>query len=263
MKQNVDCSVFRDRVEDFRHGRLAPEAAAWFHRHAESCPHCATLLRLQEHVAMQGLEDPEAAVPEEYVTTMWERVQDDIATRGWALGRRSRDRHLVRWLVPALAAASAFLLLTSGLLLVEWNRLRAREAVLVQRIADNERRLTMFEAGTAGGPVARTAGLVGTPAWVRLLARRRSVSVAELEALVAGLPAGTTVLNASDWRELEAGIPVWMRSLWIEAAEAIRAEDGVQSEELAALLARLDLEPERSVPTARILALTVGGTGRL
>lgn len=264
MKQNVDCAVFRHQVEELQRGRLTAEVVARLQRHAESCPQCAMLLKMQEHAALLGREDLEAAVPEEYVTTMWERVRSHVAPPEQATERQSRGRREPPWLVPALAAASLFLLLTSGLLLGEWKRLRAREAALVQRITDNERRLATFESGIEAGPVARTAGLAGTPTWARLLARHGSVSVADLEALVADLPAGTTVLSASDWRALEASIPVWMGSVWSEAAEAIHAEDGVQAAELSALIARLDLEPGRSVPTARILSLTAGrGPGRL
>lgn len=265
MKQNPNCAFFLDQLEDLQSGRLTPEIAAQLRGHAESCSQCAMLLRLQEYVVLLGLEDLESAVPEEYVTSMWERLQPDVAPRGSAPSRpQLRRLRAPRWLVPALAATSLFLLLTSGLLLSEWKRMRAREVALVQRIADSERRLAMFESGIGAGPVARTAGLAGTPMWVRLLARRGSVSVADIEALIAGLPPRTTVFSASEWRALEGSIPVWMRSVWTGAAEAIHVEDGVQGEELAALIARLDLEPGGSIPTARILALTAGrGLGRL
>lgn len=264
MKQDIDCTEFEEQLEAVQQGRLTEEAAARLRRHADSCPDCAMLLQLQQHVAALGQEELEAAVPEEYVTTMWGRVGADIAVQGTARDPRSRGWHAQRWLVPTLAVASLFFLVASGLMLGELKRLRARETALVQRIADNERRLADLDSRVRTDPVARTANLAGRRTWARLLERRRSISVAELEALVAGLPVETTVVGGSEWRALEASIPVWMSSAWSAATEAIRADDGVQAGELAALLAALDLDPGRRVPTARILALTgAAGPGRL
>lgn len=264
MKQGIDCTDFREQLEALLRGRLTEEAAARLRRHADSCPDCAMLLQLQQHVAASGQEELEAAVPEEYVTTMWGRVQADIAVQGVSRVPRSRGWHASRWLVPALAAASLFFLVASGLMLGELKRLRARETALVQRLAENERRLGDLDLRVMTDPVARTASLAGTRTWVRLLERRRSISVAELEALIAGLPVETTVVDASEWWALETSIPVWMSSVWKSATETLRAEDGVQAGELAALLAVLDLDPGRRLPTARILALTgAAGPGRL
>jgi predicted anti-sigma-YlaC factor YlaD len=264
VKQGIDCTVFQEQLEALQQGGLTEEATARLRRHADSCPDCAMLLQLQEHVTVPREEELEAAVPEEYVTTMWERVQADLAVRGAPREQGSRGRRASRWLVPALAAASLFFLVVSGLMLGELMHLKAREAALVQRIADHERRLVELDQRVRTDPVVRTANLAGTRTWIRLLERRRSISVAELEALVAGLPVKTTVVGASEWRALEASIPVWLSSVWSAATEAIQADDGVQAGELAAVLAALDLDPGRRVPTARILALTgAAGPGRL
>lgn len=264
MKQSIDCMGFQEQLEALQQGKLTEEAAARLRRHADSCPDCAMLLQLQQHVARPGREELEAAVPDQYVTTMWERVRADITVRGAPRKQGSRGWRASRWLVPVLAAASLFFLVISGLMLGELKRVRAREATLVQRIANHEPRLAELDLRVRTDPVARTANLAGTRTWVRLLERRRSISVAELEALVAGLPVKTTVVGASEWRTLETSIPVWMSSVWSAATESIRADDGVQAGELTALLAALDLDPGRRVPMARILALAgYAGPGRL
>ncbi len=264
MKRSIDCEAFQDQLEGLQRGSLAEEVAAELRRHASSCSDCAMLLELQERLAVPGRAELEAAVPDKYVASMWERVQSDIAAREARPGWRTGDRRASRWLVPALAAASLFLLLATGLLLSEVKGLRAREQALVQRVADHERWLAELDLRTRADPVARTAGLAGSQAWERLLSRRESVSIAELEALLAGLPARATVLNTAEWQAVKGSVPAWMGSVWGNATQAIRADDGVQAAELLDLLIALDLEPDRSVSTARILALKrAAGPGRL
>lgn len=264
MKRNVDCEVFQDQLDDLLKGGLAEDIVVLLRRHAGSCPDCAALLQLQERVSASSRADLEAAVPDDYVTTMWDRVRADIASQGAKRRWRVGSLPVSRWLVPGLAAASLFLLLVTGLLLGELRRLQAREQVLAQRVADHERWLTELDTRTKTDPVIRTAELAGRQAWERLLARRESVSVGELEALLAGLPSRATVLSLEEWQALEAAAPFRMSFVWGDATSTIEADDGVQASELLALLNALDFEPGRRVSTARILALRrAAGQGSL
>jgi hypothetical protein len=154
-----------------------------------------------------------------------------------------------------MAAASLFLLFATGYLLGELKRLREREQVLVQRVIEHERWLAELDVRTAEDPVARTAGLATKRPWERVLARRESVTIAELEELLDRLPARTTIVGASEWEALREGVPLWMSSAWKGAIEMVRADDGIQPGELLELLNNLDIDPGRKIPTNRILAL--------
>lgn len=264
MKRNIDCEVFQDQLDRLVKGTLAEDMVAQLRRHADSCADCAALLDLQRRLSVSSRADLEAAVPDEYVTTMWDRVRADIASQGARRGSRGGGRPASRWLVPGLAAASVLLLLVTGLLVRELKRLQAREQVLAQQVADHERWLTELDTRTRGGPIARTAALAGSQVWERLLSRRESVSVAELEALLASLPARALVLSVDEWQGLEGTVPFGMRSVWAGATSVVESEDGVQAAELLGLLNALDLEPDRRVSTARILALRgAAGPGSL
>jgi len=220
------------------------------------------LLQLRERLAVPTREELEAAVPDAYVTSMWERVQSAIVVEDSEL--RIGGRQAGRWFVPLLVAASLFLLLAAGLLVGEVKRLRVREQALVQQIAEHERWLTELDLRTRGDLVARTAGLVGSQAWERLLLRRERVSIGDLEALLARLPARATVLSAAEWQALQGTLALWFGSVWDSATEAVEAEDGVQAAEVLDVLVGLDLEPDRRISTARLLALKrATGPGRL
>ncbi len=264
MKRNIDCHIFQDQLEDLQRGGLAEEVAAQLRAHAGSCPDCAMLLQLMERLAVPTREDIEVAVPDAYVTSMWDRVQFAVAAEDNALDSRIGSRRAPRWLVPTLAAASLSLLLATGLLLGELRRMRDREQVLVQQIAEHERWLTELDRRTRSDLVARTAGLVGSQAWERLLSRWERVSIGDLEALLARLPARATVLSAAEWEALQGTLPLAFGSVWSRATEAVEAGDGVQAAELLDVLVALDLEPDRRVSTARLLALKrAAGPGRL
>ncbi len=262
MKRDIDCQVFHDRLEGLQRGDLAEEVAAQLREHAGTCPDCGMLLQLMERLAVPTREELEAAVPDAYVNSMWERVQSAVAVEDSEF--RIGGRQARRWLVPTLAAASLFLLLATGLLVGELRRMREREQALVQQIAEHERWLTELDLRTRSDLVARTAGLVGSQAWERLLARRERVSIGDLEALLARLPARATVLSAAEWQGLQGTLPLWFGSVWGSAMEAVEAEDGVQAAELLDVLAALDLEPDRRISMARLLALKrATGPGRL
>jgi hypothetical protein len=256
VKQYTDCEVFQDQLDALNEGTLGEEGIEQLQRHADSCLDCAKLLELHERMKSPSVVELEEHVPDRYVSSMWKRVRADVAAqesgRRWRLGLGQPSR----WLVPTMAAASLFLLFATGFLLGELKRLREREQVLVQRVIEHERWLAELDLRTTADPVARTAGLATKRPWERVLARRESVSIAELAELLERLPARTTIVGASEWEALRESVPFWMSSAWKGAIEMVRADDGIQPGELIELLAKLDLDPGRKIPTNRILALT-------
>ncbi len=258
MTKNNDCEVFQDRLDALSGGKLPDKAVEQLRDHARGCVECAMLLEMHEHLASPPLADLEDAVPDELVASVWPRVEAAIATRASARLRGSRGWHGWAWLVPALAAATLVLFVGSGLLFRELVRLRQREEVLVQRVAEQERWLAELELRTASDPVARTAGLAGRAAWERALARRTSVSVAELAAMLRSLPATATILGAAQAEEAAGSLPSWLATAWRGPLAELDSEDGIQARELLRLLERLDVDPERRVSTARLLALSRG-----
>ncbi|UCC71092.1 MAG: zf-HC2 domain-containing protein [Gemmatimonadota bacterium] len=258
MTKNVDCEVFQDQLDALKAGALPEDGLAQLQAHAGSCPECATLLEVHEHLTSPALSDLEAAVPDELLASIWPRLQAEIATASSARLRESRGWQGWGWLVPAMAAATLLLFLGSGLLFQEVRQLRQREDALVAQLAEQERWLAELDFRTSSDPVARTAGLAGRATWERALSRRRSVSVSELRNMLRSVPAAATVFDASELESLQRNIPFWMSSAARKAAAEIRPGDGVQAGELLRLLDTLDVDPGRRIPTARILALTRG-----
>lgn len=257
MKKNVDCEVFQDQLDSLKEDVLSEDAMAQLQLHAEACPECAALLRMHDHLTVASMEDLEAAVPDVFVASMWDRVQADIATQT-APGRRFGGWHRSRWLVPALAAASVLLLVSTGFLLGELGRLRGREQVLVQRVVEHERRLADLELTTASGAATRAAGFASRRVLERALSRRESVSIGELGEVLERLPAGTTVVSAAGMEALVGKLSFRASAAWRAVREDISIEDGVHAGELLRVLEALDLDPDTQIPTARLLAVARG-----
>ena len=258
MKKNVDCEVFQDQLDTLKQGVLAADGAEQLRLHAEACPDCAMLLRMHEHLASASLEQLEAAVPDVWVGSMWGQVEAEIATRESRRGGRLGGWQGSGWLVPAMAAASVLLFISTGFLLGERARLRDREGALARLVAEHETRLAELEVRTSSGAIARATGFAGRRAWEHKLSRRESVSVAELGDMLGSLPSGVTLVDASGVEALLNSVPFWTTATWRAALDQIRAEDGVQAGELLRVLDALDVDPEMSIPTARILALSRG-----
>jgi hypothetical protein len=256
--RNPDCEVFQDQLDALQAGALSEDGMEQLRLHADSCEDCAVLLRVHEHLASPPLGDLEAAVPDELVASVWPRVRAEIATGESARLRESRGWQGWSWLAPAMAAATLLLFIGSGLMYQEMRELRRREDALVQQVAQQERWLAELDLRTSTDPVVRTAGLAGRAAWERALARRKSVSVAELAGMLRSLPANNTILSASQAEALAGSLPFWMVSALSGTLEGIEAENGVQAGELSQLLDNLNVDLEKRVPTARILALFRG-----
>ena len=258
MTRNPDCEVFQDQLDALEAGALPEEGMEQLRLHADSCEDCGMLLRVHEHLATPPFGDLEAAVPDELIASVWPRVRAEIATGESARLRESRGSQGWSWLAPAMAAATLLLFIGSGLMYQEVRELRRREDALVQQGAQQQRWLAELDLRTSTDPVVRTAGLAGRAVWERALARRKSVSVAELAGMLRSLPANTTILSASQAEALVGSLPFWMVSALSGTLEGIEAENGVQAGELSQLLEDLNVDLEKRVPTARILALFRG-----
>ncbi len=261
MTRNPDCEVFQDQLDALQAGALPEEGMEKLRLHAASCGDCAMLLRVHEHLTTPALGDLEAAVPDELVASVWPRVRAEIATGESARLRESRGWQGWSWLVPAMAAATLLLFIGSGLMYKEVRELRRRETALVQQVAEQGRRLAELDLRTSADPVARTASLAAQPTWERALARRRSVSAAELAGMLSSLPATTTIFNASELDALYGNLPFWLAAAVRNAAAEVRTGDGLQAGELAQLVETLGVNPSRRISTARLFALA-GGSAR-
>lgn len=256
MKDRTECEVFQDRLDAVRAGTAGPEDRDRLREHAASCPDCAALLRMHERLDLPAQDELEAAVPSDLVDSMWPRVREVVGV-GPAAGAKGASRWTVRppaWLVPAMAAAIAALLLGVGYLAGDRARLREREADLAQRVAEQGRRLTELERSGPGGAF-RTGGPLTSAGWERALTGRETITLGEMRTLLARVPAGTTLFGASELEALSGAIPFWLRDRWSAALDGIDVSDGVQAGEMLAALRALDLDAGTSIPTARILAI--------
>jgi len=253
--RKIDCEVFQDQLDALAQGTLSEEGIAKLRLHAGSCRDCAVLLRMREHLEGLSAVASEAAVPDGWVSSMWPRVQAEVATRESCRLQRSLRRRW-SWPVPAMAAATLLLAIASGLLFAELRRLRDREQILVQQVQDQQRWLAELDVRTSASAVARTAGLAGTSIWERVLANRESISVSELSGLLAGLPPSTTLLSAAELRELIRRVPYLRTGVWETVLTEIQAEDGLQAGEALRLIEVLGLPVDRSISMARVLNLS-------
>jgi hypothetical protein len=165
--------------------------------------------RWRDAFGPESPEELEALVPEEVVGAVWPRLASELAAR-------PRSRPPARWLVPALAAALAVFMLTSGWLLRE-NRLLQRRAAVEW-----------------SAPI--------TTATPHLPAPSRTVTAGELAARLSRLPADTPVLDAAGAeRMLREGRPLWHALLRGPDLDAVIA-DGVTAREAVLVLRRLDAQ---------------------
>lgn len=121
MKKEIDCQVFEDQLDALLDGSLPDEGIGHLQLHALSCPDCAMLLRVHEHLALPSLEELEAATPEELVASMWSTVEAEVGPMVEGVVKEGKKEglggvsagtpgvHRFPWLVPTLAAASIVL----------------------------------------------------------------------------------------------------------------------------------------------------------
>lgn len=203
MTSNVDCLVFGDQMDALVRGILPAEGARQLRLHAEACSDCATQFRVHEHLVGPSLEELEARVPDGLLVGFEEAVLS-AARRDRGVGPRpGLTVHPgggvraggSRWMVPALAAASLALLVSTGLLARRADGLEERAAVLALQVEAQQARLEILAADRAPDPVARTAALKGKIPWLRALERRETITLEELMTLLGRIPADRLLLT--------------------------------------------------------------------
>jgi hypothetical protein len=259
VKKAIDCDVFQDQLDALDEGTLPDEGWEQLRLHAASCPECAMLLKMHEHTAAPSRADLEAVVPDDLLASMLPRVEAAIGERQAVSIRDWRRGRGPGWLVPAMAAAIVLLALGVGFLFTQLQQLQGSEQVLARQVVEQQRWLAELDVRMSANAVVRTAALAGRTAWERALARRQNVSVAELGDMLRRVPASATVLSASQLQALIGGVPSWARAGWSEALSDVDRGDGIQAGELRQLLQALPVDPERTMPTARIFGLLKGG----
>jgi hypothetical protein len=245
VKKDIDCEVFQDQLDALGNGTLPDEGTSQLRAHAAACADCAMLLRMHEHLAEPSRSALEAAVPENMVASVWPRVRLELGGHSWSERRWS-------WLVPTMAAAIVLLTLGVGFLFGQLRQLQGREQLLARQVLEQQ-------DPESSNAVVRTAALAGRPTWERALARRQTVSTAQLGDMLRSVPENSTVLTPSQTEALIRGAPSWTRAVWSEALSRIEMDDGIQAGELRDLLRELPVDPQRSMPTARILGLLRSG----
>jgi len=256
VKQKVDCDVFQEQLDALLESRLPDAGMEQLRLHAAACSGCAMQLRVHEHLTVPSLSELESQVPDELAGSVVTRVQAQISThQGSSQPTRSTWRGWNRF-VPTLAAATLLLFVGSGLLFLQVRQLREQEAVLVRQVTEQGRRLAQLDARTTMDPVARAASLAGRSLWERALERRSSVTVSELERMLQGAPASTTIFSATESENLSETLPRWMAGLVRDALSSIRTDDGIQVGELLHVVQALDIDTERRIPTSRILSVS-------
>jgi len=257
VRKAIDCQVFEDQVEALARGELPDEAVRLLRAHGDSCPECATLLGVQEHLVSPGLAELEEEVPAELLATVWPVVREGAAAAGalGAPGRPVRDPSLraprFRAWIPALAAASVVLLLGNGVLLSRLRQSQDREEVLAQRLLEQEGRVSPT---VSTGLESRRSGLLGregAAGWAAALGGE-DVSVGELRALLESVPGNPTVLSATQVDALLGAARLWAPASLRAATAELRGEEGVRARDLLHLLQILDLSPEQTIPTSRL-----------
>lgn len=240
----VDCLVFEDQLDALVRGALPGDGAALLREHASGCPDCAALGRLGERLAGPTLEELEAQVPDAWVKDMWAGVRRELRARDG--GRRSRWG----WAVPALAAASVVLIALNGVTLRALSRATAVAEELTEEVLDQQRRL-VEAAGPA--PAAGGSAMVRRAASLRVLEARGDMTVDDLRALLAGLPADMPVIRAA-----RVGTLSGSRLLppgWREALGRLPADGDVTAGDVLAVLEELELPGGASVPAGRLFDL--------
>lgn len=166
-----------------------------------------------------------------------------------------RPRRGVGWLIPTLAAASMALLASTGFLLTETHRLAGKTARLAQQVEEQQGWLAQAALRSGVDPVVRTAALAGRSPFARALSRQDEISLSGLRRLLGRMPGDRMVLTRAQVDDVLRSRGASSLPLLREALLGIGSTDGVRAGALLAALEALDVSPETTVPTARIIEL--------
>jgi len=280
VKKDIDCQVFEDQLEALVGRHLSEEGLRSLYLHAASCPECAMLLKVHEHLASPSLEELEASVPEEVMTSIWTRVEESLAIQregespesggpgrtGVASGTVPQPRTGWKWgwIVPTLAAASAVLLLSTGLLFQELRSARSQ----VRRMADQAQILAQLAAEWSDGAnvVERTARLAeGGRSHGRALdlafLGQEDIRLASLLELLRNLPPDRVLFHSSRLETLRRiparPSPELKQALDVldRAVREMGSSEEVRAGDLAEWLATSDLPADLALPKSPIIEI--------
>jgi len=270
VKKEIDCQIFEDQLDELLNGSLSDEGIGQLQHHALSCPDCAMLFRVKEHLTLPPLEELEAAVPEDLLASVWSGVQAGLKARPEsAPGAGSREAPPNRppdapagtpkasgfpWLVPTLAAASVVLLFSTGFLFSELRQTDTRRVELAEQVGELEKGLAGLNERTAA--VERTADLAGRNRWIRALSmslgRQESVSIEEVRRMVNRLPPDRPLFTATEVEAFLGGLGSWgFPDFGVEVSDKA-GPDGLSAQELLAVFDSLDLPPDLTIPASRL-----------
>jgi hypothetical protein len=264
VKKETDCQFFEDQLDTLLDGSLSGEGTRQLRLHALSCPDCAMLLRVQEHLDLPPLEELEAAVPEELLASMWPKVQAEVADQRRDVSAVTSFPKRLRWFVPTLAAASIALLFSASFLFSELKRSEARELQLAQQVGELERGLAEVDARTEW--VERTASLAGSRrnrarALAFALSGQDSITVETLFELLGSYPADLVLLNASQVDAImrtTSRPPPDLRGILVALGDALTDlgyERGVRAGDLVEWLASSGLPRDMVLPKSQLIEL--------
>jgi len=264
VKKEIDCQVFEDQLDALMEGSLPEEGTRQLKLHALSCSDCAMLLRVQEHLALPSLEESEAAVPEEFLASMWPGVQAEVAAQRMDVSAGTSGLGGLPWLIPTLAAASVMLLFSTGFLFSELRRTEASGIRLTQQVGELERGLAELDARTEW--VERTASLAGSRrnrarALAFALSGQDSITVETLLELLGSYPADLVLLNASQVDAIlrtTSRPPPDLRGILVALGDALTDlgyERGVRAGDLVEWLASSGLPRDMVLPKSQLIEL--------
>ncbi len=258
MKNGHDCKSFRDRLESSRGIPVADDDLTELKRLSGDCPDCSVLLRIHLDLHSVTMSSLEESVPDEMVDTMWIDVSRDLGRVPHYLREGRAGKTPLGRLVPAMAAVLAVLLFAGGFLLSEVERLKKRERILTSRLEKLE----------SPAPISPPEGSILTDyligrrfagiGYSGLLGGREDFTVAELSAIIEGLPSDYLLLGPVEAERLfhrAGGFP--LISLRFPRF-AIDPSDGIQPAEAIGLIRAMSLDTNARITRNRILDLIEG-----
>ncbi len=272
MSKEVDCRVFEDQLDALVEGSLPEEGLRQLHLHARDCATCALELKVKEHLLRPTLEELEARVPAEMVSSMWPAVRAEVPhrpraasgsshgpppTRTWRR-RRGGGEASVRgpsraWALPTAAAAVAVLLIATGVLFAQLRQVKEDERVLAGQLAEQSRLLAALDSRTGG--IVRSGEPPGRTSWIRALSGQKRVSVAQLEGMLRTVPPRAVLLDTSQVEALLDSPSSWTPNGWRTALGALAERESLTAGDLLRLLAKAGLDPQATVATSRLIEL--------
>ena len=261
MKKETDCQFFEDQLDTLLDGSLSGEGTRQLRLHALSCPDCAMLLRVKEHLVLPSLEELEAAVPEELLASMWPKVQAGVAAQRMDVSAGTSFPKRLRWFVPTLAAASIALLFSASFLFSELKRSEARELQLAQQVGELDR----LVVGRTEW-VERTAKLAGggrnrARALDYVLSGQDYVTLDALLEILGRYPERMVLFDAPQVEALSGTTsrpPPELRKILAVLGDALTTlgdAEGVRVGEFAEWLASLSFPPDMVLPKSQLIEL--------